>query len=232
MLPAITVQSVLRGRVQPFGPPAKKRESAIAKRPVDAPVRISKTGLAGDDQADRKHHGGPEKAVHHYAIDHYPYWREKLPGIDVLEGPGAFGENISTLGWTENEVCVGDVIRLGTAIVQVSQGRQPCWKLGFRFGDKRMPLRLQETGFTGWYYRVLEEGMVQGGDALEHLERPAPEWPLDRIAKIIYGRSLDAEELHGMASLELLSENWRNLATKRLKSGAVEDWRPRVSGVD
>ncbi len=228
MLPTISVDAVLRGKVAPLGP--KGRPSAIHKTAIDTTVAIGTEGLTGDEQADRKHHGGPEKAVHHYPFDHYAYWREQLPHADALKQRGAFGENLSTTGWTETQVCIGDIIRVGTAVLQVSQGRQPCWKLGARFDFKKMPLELQRTRFTGWYYRVLEPGEVKEGDTATHLERPAPDWPLIRAAHIIYDKVQDQGELEAMASLALLSENWRKLAEKRLRSGAIEDWTSRVVG--
>lgn len=128
----VALQAVLTGRVAPLG--VKGAASAIAKTPVVGPVAVGPLGLAGDEQADRRVHGGPEKAVHHYALDHAAAWRGDLPGLrDLLEQPGAFGENFSTHGLTEHDVCVGDLWRVGSALLQVSQARQPCFKLNLRF---------------------------------------------------------------------------------------------------
>jgi MOSC domain-containing protein YiiM len=122
---------VLIGAVAPLGDDG--RVSAIDKRPAPAPWRIGPFGLAGDAQADLKHHGGPEKALHHYPLDHYAFWEREIGPNPLLRRPGAFGENFSTTGWTEANVCVGDIVRFGSALLQVSQGRQPCWKLNRRF---------------------------------------------------------------------------------------------------
>ncbi len=170
---------VFVGEVAPLcagGPP-----SAIGKRPAPAPWRIGALGLEGDAQADRKHHGGTEKALHHYPFEHYDFWRREIGERPALLSPGGFGENLSTIGWTEEEVCVGDVIRFGEALVQVSQGRQPCFKLNLRFEVKDMARRVQNSGRTGWYYRVLEPGVAREEDALELVERPSPDWPLARL---------------------------------------------------
>jgi MOSC domain-containing protein YiiM len=222
------VRAVLAGKVAPLG--RRGVPSGIDKRALPGRVEISKGGLAGDEHGDRRHHGGPEKAIHHYPFDHYAQWREECPGIAWrLGGEGAFGENVSTEGMTEAEVCIGDVYRLGTALVQVSQGRQPCWRLNERFGDPAMARRVQETGRTGWYYRVLEEGAVAAGDTLSLVERPAAAWALTRIIHVLYRDPLDVEALAAMSELPALAESWRALARRRLQLRAVEDWSARLT---
>ena len=158
----ITIDALLTGTVRPLGDSG--RDSGIDKHPVGVRLWLGLEGLNGDEQADRRFHGGPEKALHHYARDHYPAWLEALGERAVLGGPGAFGENISTAGMTESEVCVGDVYRAGTALIQVSQARQPCWKLDHRFGRRGMAAQVQASGMTGWYYRVLRTGWLAVGD--------------------------------------------------------------------
>ena len=223
----IVIGAVLTGRVAPLG--GGKATSAIAKTSVEGPVAVGPLGLSGDAQADRRFHGGPDKAVHHYALDHAAAWRAELPGLpDLLERPGAFGENISTHGLTEHDVCVGDLWRVGSALLQVSQARQPCFKLNLRFGVSDMARRVQASGRTGWYYRVIEEGFVAAGDALDLVERPHPDWPLSRLLHHFYVDRLDAAVLREIAGLAALTESWRSLAGRRLASGAVEDWRRRL----
>ena len=148
----------------------------------------------------------------------------------MLTAPGAFGENVSTRGLTEADVAVGDIFRLGEALVQVSQGRQPCWKLSRRFGVQDMARRVQETGRTGWYYRVLQPGLVATGDALERIDRVAPEWTLQRLWHALYVDRLNLAELQGIAALEVLADGWRRYAIRRLESGQVEDWSKRLEG--
>ena len=223
----VAILSLLTGPVAPLGDGGTT--SAIAKGPVAGPVAVGRLGLAGDAQADRRFHGGPEKAVHHYALDHAAAWRAELSGLpDLLERPGAFGENFSTHGLTEHDVCVGDLWRVGSALLQVSQARQPCFKLNLRFGVPDMARRVQASGRTGWYYRVIETGTVAAGDSLDLVERPHPDWPLSRLLHHFYVDRLDAAALRAIAALEPLSESWRALAARRLASGAVEDWRRRL----
>ena len=219
---------VLTGAIAPLA--GSGAASAIAKFPVDLPVALTARGLAGDAQADRRVHGGPEKAVHHYPFDHYAAWRRDLGDIALLDRPGAFGENISTTGPTEAEVCVGDICRLGDALIQVSQGRQPCWKLNHRFGVADMARRVQATGRTGWYYRVLQPGTVAPGDDPVLIDRCAPDWTLRRLWHAMYVDRLNRAELQAIAALEVLAEGWRRHAQRRLDSGRIEDWRPRLEG--
>lgn len=216
------------GGVAPLG--ARAAPSGIAKSAVHAPLALSRTGLAGDRQGDPVRHGGPEKAVHHYPFDHYARWASDLGPHPLLDGPGAFGENLSTSGLTEETVAVGDVFRLGTALVEVSQGRQPCWKLNERFGRTDMARLVQSTGRTGWYYRVLEPGIVAPDDSLTLQERRAPDWTLARIWRTFYIDPLNRAELAGIAALDRLAEGWRNHAVRRIESNRVEDWTRRLTG--
>lgn len=224
----MTVITLLTGRARPLA--GSDARSGIMKTPVERPLRLGPEGFESDEQADRRVHGGVEKAVHHYPLDHYPLWCEELGDLPALAAPGGFGENISALGPTENTVAVGDVFRLGTALLQVSQGRQPCWKLNHRFEVRDMARRVQQTGRTGWYYRVLEDGLVKTGDRLELVDRVAPDWTLHRLWHALYVDRLNLDELKGIAALDVLAEGWRKYAVRRLESGRVEDWRKRLDG--
>ncbi|WP_347138778.1 MOSC domain-containing protein [Paracoccus sp. SSK6] len=218
----------LTGPVAPLA--GTTANSAIAKSPVAGPLWLGSEGLQGDAQADRRVHGGPEKAVHHYPLDHYADWRADLGDLALLDAPGAFGENVSTSGMTEETVAVGDIFRLGGALIQVSQGRQPCWKLNHRFGIPDMARRVQDTGRTGWYYRVLQPGLISPGDELDLIDRLAPDWTLRRLWRAMYVDRLNRAELEAIAALDVLAEGWRRYATRRLESGRIEDWRPRLEG--
>lgn len=127
---AVRVDALLTGLTMPYTRPGSA--SAIDKRVRTGAVYIGELGLSGDAHGDSRVHGGPDKAVHLYAFDHYPMWRAELGGLWALQSPGAFGENISTCGLTEHDVCLGDRITLGRSVLEVSQGRQPCWKLNDR----------------------------------------------------------------------------------------------------
>jgi Uncharacterized protein conserved in bacteria len=221
------VEAVLTGRAVDYTRPGSR--SAIAKRPRQGPVLAGPEGLDGDEQGDRRVHGGPDKAIHHYPHDHYAAWRAELGPHPLLEAPGAFGENISTRGVTEADLCLGDRLRLGAAVVEVSQGRQPCWKLSDRFVIADLARRVQDSGRTGWYYRVLEPGPVQAGDVLELLERPWPDWPLTRLAGLLYRRTLDRAGLVAALALPLVP-SWRKVFERRLEQGRTENWDVRLHG--
>lgn len=224
----MTSITILTGRVASL--PGSVKQSGIDKRAVARALQLGPNGFAGDEQADLRVHGGPEKAVHHYPFDHYAKWHADLGPLPILNDAGAFGENISTLGPTETTVAVGDIFRLGSALVQVSQGRQPCWKLTQRFGVPEMARMVQDTGRTGWYYRVLQPGRVQTGDRIELIDRLAPEWTLHRLWRGLYIDRLNIAELQGIAALDVLAEGWRRHASRRLESGQVEDWSKRLEG--
>lgn len=224
----IVVDQVLKGRVAPLG--MRGAPSGIDKKPVHGRLLVRREGLIGDEQGDQKHHGGPEKALHHYAYEHYQYWRCTMGEREVLRQPGAFGENLTTGGVTEGQVAVGDTFRLGKALIQVSQGRQPCWKLNARFDVVDMALRVQQSGLTGWYYRIIEEGFIESGDVLQLVDRLSPDWTIQRLWRALYIDVLNLEELSGMCQLDHLAANWRDYAQRRLANRQVEDWSRRLEG--
>ena len=223
----VRVDALLAGKARPYTRPGSM--SAIDKRPLAGAVRIGKPGINGDEQGDTRVHGGPDKAVHHYPFEHYATWRAELGDLPVLAAPGAFGENISTCGLTEADVCLGDRFELGTAVLEVSQGRQPCWKLNDRFDVKDMARRVQATGRTGWYYRVPQPGEARAGDTLLLVERPHPAWPLARLMRLLAERVLDPALLGEALELPLVP-SWRKLVERRLASSQVEDWARRIDG--
>lgn len=203
------ILAVLLGKVRPFR--GDDEPSAIGKLPVPDRVAVGPMGLAGDEQADRTVHGGIDKAIHHYPADHYGWWREYLGDALLLDAPGAFGENISTAGLDEENVFLGDRFRLGTALVEVTQARQPCWKLDHRFQAKGVMAQVVKTRRTGWYYRVLEAGQVRAGDTLDLVERPYPEWPLASLfALLIGGEAKDRRaDLRALRDVPILAETWK-----------------------
>ncbi|KQK28856.1 hypothetical protein ARD30_05885 [Bosea thiooxidans] len=222
----LPLRGLLIGPARPLGP--RGVPSGIAKSRVSGAVALSETGFQGDVQGDPVRHGGPEKAVHHYPFEHYACWARELGPHPLLAAPGAFGENIATIGLTEEDVAIGDVFELGTAIVEVSQGRQPCWKLNERFGRASMARDVQSTGRTGWYYRVLRVGAVAPDDRLRLVERTSPGWTIARIRHAFYVDTLNREELAGIAALERLAAGWRAHAARRLEKRRVEDWTARL----
>jgi len=145
----------------------RKVTTAIFKEPVEGRVRIRRTGLVGDRQADPSVHGGPTKAVYAYPSEHYPLWRRELGRADLP--CGSFGENLTTEGLDERTLRVGDRLRVGSALLEVTQPRMPCYKLGIRFGRLDMVRRFLASGRSGFYLAVLEEGDVAAGDPIELL---------------------------------------------------------------
>lgn len=222
------LRALLTGPVKPLG--KRGAPSGIAKSPVAGPIRLGLTGFEGDAQGDTKHHGGPEKAVHHYPFEHYATWAAEIGPHARLATPGAFGENLSTLGLSEDVVAIGDVFEIGSAVLEVSQGRQPCWKLNERFDISDMARRVQTSGRTGWYYRVLQPGEVRAIDGLKLVERPNPAWTLRRIWHCFYVDRLNHAELEALARLPQLAESWRRHAERRLETRSVEDWTRRLDG--
>lgn len=155
--------SLNTGRPVPLMYKNKEVLSGIKKLPVADSVYLSFSNFEGDEQADLVNHGGSDKAVCVYPYEHYPFWEGELKANLEM---GAFGENLTTKGLLESEVCIGDIYLLGEAVVQISQPRQPCYKLAARYEAQDMPLKVQETGYTGFYFRVLKEGKVSMADRL------------------------------------------------------------------
>ncbi|MBH3360859.1 MOSC domain-containing protein [Pseudomonas guariconensis] len=225
ILNSLILDNLLTGLAQPFTRPGSR--SAIAKHPRQGPLAVGRLGLEGDEQGDLRVHGGVEKAIHHYPREHYAAWTAELGEHPLLAEPGAFGENFSTTGWRESDVCLGDRIRVGSALLEVSQGRMPCWKLNDRFDVAQMALRVQQSGRTGWYYRVLEEGVVQAGERLELVERPHGEWSVARLSAVLFDKHLEPELLREYLALPLVP-SWRKTLQRRLEHRQVEDWAPRL----
>lgn len=188
--------------------------TGIFKTTVSGPVWLGKLNLSGDAQADLSVHGGPHKAVNVYPSEHYPYWKQAL---HLAEMPyGAFGENFTTFGLLEDEVCIGDIFKAGKTIVQVSQPRQPCWKIEHRWGIRGFVVHMKETGRTGWYFRVLQEGYAEAGNVFALIERPFPHYTVTVAYNIMRNRKTDSKAAQSLAQCPALSPRWqeRLLSTK------------------
>ena len=223
------VRSVLTGSIRPLG--ARQVPSAIDKQAVNGPQAVHELGLAGDQQADRRVHGGIDKAVHCYAWSHYAWWQAYYPQQPLFGQPGAFGENLSLDGMTENDVCIGDVLQIGSARFAVSQGRQPCFKLNLRFELPDMAAQVQDSLRAGWYLRVLQEGTLQAGDSVTLLERPHPDYSVATLLALIRDRETRPALLDPVLQLPL-PDSWRKLFAHRRAAGEVEDWARRMQGTD
>lgn len=163
-----TIESLYVGQPQPLGP--KATPSGIFKTAVQHGF-LSKTGLEGDVQVDRRVHGGPEKALYHFPAQNYAQLVAALPHLASEFIPGAVGENLSSSAVDDNGVHIGDILQIGQARVQVSQPRRPCWKVNHKFGNAHMAPLLMSLAISGWYYRVLDEGQVKVGDSIQLIER-------------------------------------------------------------
>ncbi|WP_328804949.1 MOSC domain-containing protein [Parasphingopyxis marina] len=192
--------------------------SAIRKSSREGPVVIGPLGLEEDEQADLRVHGGPDKAVHHYPFDHYPFWKAMVPDHPRLDAPGGFGENISTSGLAESDVCIGDRFALGSAVVEISQGRQPCWKQGHVMEWNQLVAHMVKHRRIGWYYRVIEPGEVRAGDRLDLIDRPLPQWDVRRVFGLLIGGEGKDElsAVEQLAELTVLAEEWRAKARRLL----------------
>ncbi|GAA0387548.1 MOSC domain-containing protein [Paenibacillus motobuensis] len=204
----------------------KELSTGIFKTPNNDPLFLTWIGFEGDGQADLVHHGGRDKAVCVYPYEHYPYWENELN--QALEY-SAFGENLTTQGLLETEVCIGDVFQLGEAVVQVSQPRQPCFKLSVRYGVPDMPLKVQETGYTGFYFSVLQEGLVSNSDSLIRTSRHPKGITVSYANHIMHRDKNDTEGIKKILEVKELSENWRKTFVKRLE-GSATDTKERLTG--
>jgi len=176
------------------------------KTPIEGPVSVGKTNLAGDGQADLVNHGGVDKAVLAYSAEHYPIWRDELR---IPEMPyGAFGENLTISGLSEESVCIGDIFRIGTVTFEVSQPRQPCWKLARRWRMHELVRLVVHNGRSGWYLRVLEEGWIEAPTPVLLMERPNPAWPVARANKILHHDKTDLSLALALADVPGLADSW------------------------
>jgi MOSC domain-containing protein YiiM len=181
--------------------------TGIFKEPIDRPVTISKLNLSGDQQADLTVHGGAEKAVYAYPAEHYEYWRKKLP--EVPFSWGKFGENLTTEGLTEDTLCIGDRLRVGSAILMVTQPRMPCYKLALRFDRDDMIKGFLTSKRSGFYFSVIKEGEVRAGSEVEILSRDPHRVTVVDIVRLYLGQARDPELLHRAMNVIALPQNWK-----------------------
>ncbi len=189
--------------------------TAFFKTPVVGPVRVSALGLAGDEQADKENHGGPDKAVLAYSADHYPYWREHLGLPDMPHG--GFGENLTIWRLDETTVCIGDTWRAGEVVFQVTQPRQPCWKMSRRWQIADLAKQVIANGKSGWYLRVLAEGVLSPGTPIELIQRPHPAWTVARASELFHHGKDDLAAAAELAALPELSAAWKSSLARRIQ---------------
>ncbi len=204
------------GKIREFAPDGVP--TGFYKTPLEAPVWVGREGLAGDVQADRRVHGGPEKALHQYAVPSYARLAEAFPQAASLLVPGAQAENISAEGWSEDDIAIGDRFRLGEAVIEVSQPRTPCWKIDRRFGVEGMMQFIAQTGLTGWYFRVLSEGQAAAQCELTILEKDPQQLTIAKFLALWREPRPDPHALKAIAAHPALSPNWVAKIGERLAS--------------
>ncbi|WP_462380062.1 MOSC domain-containing protein [Pseudomonas sp. Marseille-QA0892] len=223
---AVEVRGVFIGKAERI---SAGLSDATGKLPVAHRVWLWSQGLGGDEQGDLRFHGGADGALHHYPAEHYEDWQRDYP--HVAWAAPAFGENLSAYGLTERDVCIGDRFRWGDAVLEVSQPRSPCYRLGYRWGDMHLAQHAQDSGRCGWYYRVITPGFVGLDSSFERLSRDPARLSVARVIHNFFHCPLDRAGLHQLVVCDRLSTPWREQAARRLATGALESWAPRLLGL-
>jgi len=206
-------------------------DSAIDKDTVNNSIYLSELGLADDTTADKQYHGGLERALHQYPAEHYSFWQQVFsPRNDEqarFEAPG-MGENISTIGMTEENVCIGDQYQWGDAIIEVSQPRLPCFKLNTRWDVSDISVQMQTLSRCGWLYRVIKPGMVSQNDALLRIKRLESATTVKQVCELFFSEPLNKANLTRLIEMPALTPIWGETASKRLETNTVENWNFRL----
>lgn len=205
------VRSVNVGRAREMEWHGRSWRTAIFKRPVEGAVPVAGVQVEGDEQANLSVHGGPDKSVYAYPWEHYAWWADALdpPQSEIVETPGAFGENLTTEGLLESEAGVGDLYRVGTALLRVTEPRMPCSKLGLRFDDEQMTRRFHDAGRNGVYFAIEQSGEVAAGDPIALQARHPERLTIHEIVEFFTGRDRDEAVRARAAVHPALSESWR-----------------------
>jgi MOSC domain-containing protein YiiM len=211
-----TLVSVQTGKVQRHVMPENVRvdfrhpfwTSGIYKSAVSEPVQVSSAGIEGDQQADLQNHGGPDNVVLAYDAEHYPFWKTDL-GMPELPY-GSFGENFTVTGFSDETVCIGDVWQVGpTLMLQITQPRQPCYKLARRLRQPHIVQKIHGNSWGGWYLRVLTPGPAEAGMPIRRVKRPHADWPVAKAIQLLYRKAQHAEAAQELAALPELSVRWK-----------------------
>jgi len=224
MYPISIIEELRLGKVKKLF----SRNTGIDKHPIDA-CQVTVVGLAGDEQAET-FHGGEERAILQYDSEHYKLLGVKFPNSSHLFVNGGFGENLVAAGMNEHSMCVGDIVKVGTVVLQVTQPRQPCFKLNHRFKEPTISRFSQDNCQTGWFYRVLKEGVIKTGDSIEVTERPCPQWTISKVQHYLYIETGNKEATKQLANLAPLGNEVKSVFKQRLENNDVEDWSGRLYG--
>lgn len=202
------------GRPKAIDSPKGPVLTSIFKIPTARRLAVSSQRIEDDEQADLLNHGGENKAVYAYPLEHYRSWSDELSRDDFVHGQ--FGENLTIRGLLEDELGIGDLLRIGTAVLQVSQPRKPCFKLGIRMDDPRFVRRFLQSGRSGFYLRVAEPGELGAGDAIERIEAGPSGMTVHEVWRLSYGEGGPKERMELALGLKTLDEEWTRAITARL----------------
>ncbi len=203
-------------------------KTAINKQPIEK-TQINNTGLVGDAQAE-DFHNHKDRAVLQFDSNHYIELKSTFPKSNKYLVNGGFGENFVVKGMNEHNMCIGDIVSVGTAILEVSQPRQPCFKLNHRFNEPSISRHAQNSSKTGWFYRVLTEGDITIGDKIEVIERPHPDWTVAKVQHYLYQETGNKRITEQLARLKPLGHEVKGVFSKRLEANDIEDWDSRLTG--
>ena len=223
MLQSATINELRQAKVVP----RFTFRSAIDKQPV-AHCQVASEGMAGDEQAE-PFHGGPDRALLQFDTKHYSALAARFPDAAERFVPGSFGENLVVAGMSEATMCIGDKVHVGSAVLEVAQPRLPCFKLNYQFREPELSRYVQDHGMGGWFYRVLEGGLIAAGDTIAVTERPHPEWTLARVQHYLNIELENRELMAELLLLEPLAKQIKKVFGKRLETGLIEDWSSRLS---
>ncbi|WP_133407073.1 MOSC domain-containing protein [Parashewanella tropica] len=204
-------------------------QTAMEKSFVEGDIYLSAEGLEGDECADKRHHGGVDRALHQYPAEHYAYWRQKYD-LGMGWQSAGMGENLSSEGMTEDSVCIGDRYCWGEAIIEVSQPRSPCFKLNRRWGIEDFSVHMQEISRCGWLYRVIKPGMVSVDQPLELVQRVPNAMTVKQACDYYFGTPLERSGLELLKQQERLAQSWKSKVLLRLETGEIENWNFRLLG--
>lgn len=206
----------------------RRISTGIFKEPVEGTVKVRTLNLEGDGQADLTVHGGRDKAVYAYAAEHYDFWRKELPDMDIPFG--MFGENLTAEGIFENEVNIGDRLRIGTVLFEVTQPRMPCYKLGLKFGRDDIIKKFLQSERSGIYFAVLEEGEIKAGDEIEFVSRDANQVTVTDINRLYTSEKRNTDLIYRALQVEALAEDWREYFVEQLEKMKDEGRDEGVKG--
>ncbi|WPP45110.1 MOSC domain-containing protein [Pseudomonas sp. AN-1] len=218
---SLRIREVFIGKVE-------EASSSTEVRRLDGECWLAGDGLPGDELARRRHPGAADCALLHYPAEHYRHWRKRFPLHKWR--PAACGENLSTFGVGEAEICIGDLVRWGEALLEVSQPCLPDYRLAQRWNLAELPPLLQDSGRCGWFYRVRRPGLIDTRAPLQLVQRHYPELSVARLLAWFVHEPLQRSALRQMLACDALGSEWRRIAARRLASGELEDWQPRLYG--